>query len=77
MSFKIINGYYPAAERLKERFGFEVDPFCLQEEESIDQVFFSCSVMTSFLQDLVNWMSVRIVGMTPLTLRNLSCFTTF
>lgn len=70
MQFKIINGYYPAAEMLKKRFGFEVEPcgFCSQNVESIDHLFFSCSVTTDFWQDLVDWLSIRIDGMTPLTL---------
>uniref|UniRef100_A0A3P9AV59 Reverse transcriptase domain-containing protein n=1 Tax=Maylandia zebra TaxID=106582 RepID=A0A3P9AV59_9CICH len=70
MQFKIINGYYPAAEMLKKRFGFEVEPcgFCSQNAESIDHLFFSCSVTTDFWQDLVDWLSIRIDGMTPLTL---------
>lgn len=39
---------------------------CLLNEETIDHLFFSCSVTTNFWQDLV--MNVRIDGITPLSL---------
>ncbi len=50
VQFKIVNGYYPAAETLKKRFGFEVEPccFCQTDSESIEHLFFSCPVVTQF-----------------------------
>jgi len=43
VQYKIINSYYPTAETLKKRFGFEVEVcvFCLEEPETIEHFFYS------------------------------------
>lgn len=50
VQFKIMNKYYPVAELLKRRFGFEVDPccFCLEESETVEHRFIR-SVKQKFL----------------------------
>ncbi len=60
--FKIINNIYPTTEALKKRFKFEVDPcvFCMTEHETIEHLFFSCSVTTLFWKDVYRWLNIGI-----------------
>ncbi len=62
IQFRIINNVYPAAEVLRKRFCFEVDPcvFCLEEPETIEHLFFSCPVTVKFWQDLFSWLNIDI-----------------
>ena len=64
---KIINSYYPAAETLKKRFGFEVEAcvFCLEEPETIEHLFYSCRVTGQFWQNLHTWLSSTIQNISP------------
>lgn len=50
IQFKLINNIYPAAETLRKRFNFEVNTcvFCMTEHETIEHLFFSCSVTKGF-----------------------------
>lgn len=50
IQFKILNNIYPAAETVRKRFSFEVDPcgFCGTEPETTEHLYFSCSVTMQF-----------------------------
>jgi len=52
MQFKILNNYYPSAETLRGRFGFEVDPcdFCHEHPEQTEHLFFKQNIYSSFAQ---------------------------
>ncbi len=54
MQFKNLNDIYPAAETLRKKIHFEIDPcvICLKEPETINHLFFLCSVTFQFWQDL-------------------------
>ena len=67
VQFKIINGYYPAAETLKKRFGFEVEPccFCNADCETTEHLFYSCTVTSLFWQDVFEWIGNKIENITP------------
>jgi len=61
MQFKIINKVYPAAEMLKKRFNFEVDPcvFCSSEPETIEHLFYSCTITKEFWRDVHSWLKME------------------
>lgn len=65
--YKIINNYYPSAETLKKRFGFQVEVcvFCLEELHTIEHLFYSCTVTSQFWQNLYNWLNSSIENINP------------
>lgn len=62
IQFKLIHNIYPAAETLRKRFNFEVNPcvFCMTEHETIEHLFFSCSVTMMFWKDVYRWLNIGI-----------------
>lgn len=73
MQFKIINGYYPTAAMLRKRFGFEVEPcaFCSQEDETLEHLFFSCSVTKYFWHCVTNWLKLKMDKIRQLNLEQI------
>lgn len=73
VQYKIINSYYPTAETLKKRFGFEVEAcvFCLEEPETIEHLFYACRVTSQFWQNLHNWLSTTIENIRPFEMNHI------
>ncbi len=60
--FTIINRIYPTAEFLKKRFRSEVDPciFWNSADETLEHLFFSCSISQQFGLNIKNWLSLKL-----------------
>lgn len=73
MQFKILNNYYPSAETLRGRFGFEVDPcdFCHENPERTEHLFFLCSVSRKFWQDVHSWLNNKISELEQFTIEDI------
>lgn len=73
MQFKILNNYYPSAETLRGRFGYEVDPcdFCHENPERTEHLFFLCSVSRKFWQDVQRWLDNKISELEQFTIEDI------
>ncbi len=71
--FKILNGIYPSAEFLHCRFGFECNncPFCDDEVETTEHLFYDCRYVNVFWEDLNDWLSSRFANFSGVKKENI------
>lgn len=76
MQFKILNNYYPSAETLRGRFGFEVEncEFCQNDPEKTEHLFFLCSFSKTFWENVHAWLSNKINDLKQFTIEDILLF---
>lgn len=72
MQFKILNNYYPSAETLRGRFGFEVEccEFCQNDIEKTEHLFFLCPISEKFWQNVHTWLSNKLSDLEQFTIED-------